>query len=289
MKLSIFFAFYPYGGNGGISMEYPEIRRWFARTMLWCKKDERIGAIYDQDFADTPITMTRNRSVKTAREMGADILVMCDSDMHPDLYQGQLGTKLFFPSSFAFLYEHYQKGPVVIGAPYCGPPPSEMVYVFHWTTCETDNPNPDHRLEMISREQAAMRMGIEAVAALPTGLIMFDMRVFELTSPPYFYYEYTDCQETDKASTEDVTCTRDLGMAGQNRLGYVPIHVNWDAWAGHVKPKTVGKPHVIHTEQVGKKYREAVLADHRSNEKLTFVRPDGFFTDAEGKLHARQG
>lgn len=270
-KLNVFFSFYPYGGNGSTSSEHPSIREWFARTMMAAKADTRIDRITSKDFSDTPITMTRNDAVCTALETGADVLVMMDSDQHPDYLLGEPGTLPFFESSFDFLYDHYAKGPVVIGAPYCGPPPNENVYIFRWATMESFHPGVDLRLEQYGREEAAMMAGIQEVAALPTGVIMYDLRAFEHIEPPYFYYEWTDKYERAKSSTEDVTNTRDISMAIQAQLGYASVFCNWDAWAGHYKPKRVGKPTVITLDQISEKYRHAVLNGRQSNEKKITV------------------
>lgn len=273
-KLNVMFSFFPYSGSGGVSSEHPSIRRWFARTLLDAKQDERIGDISDSDFSDTPITMTRNRAVCAAKARGADVLVMVDSDQHPDLYLGQDSlAQPFFASSFDFIYQNRLKDrPMVVGAPYCGPPPTELVYVFKWANYQSGHPNADMRLEMFTREEVANRCGIEQVAALPTGLIMFDLKVFDVLEPPYFYYEYTDKYEQDKASTEDVTCTRDLSLHSLLTRNYSPIHCNWNAWAGHWKPKCVGKPIGLTADQVNRKYRDAVRLDHKSDERLTVIR-----------------
>lgn len=274
-KLNVFIAGFPYGGNGGVSSEHPSIRHWYADTMMKMKADERIDKIFTKDFSDTPITMTRNQAVRKAASVGADVLVMIDSDQHPDNLLGQEPfAKPFWDSSFDFLYKHWSAGPVVIGAPYCGPPPHENVYVFKWATHQSDHPNPDMRLEAYAREEAAALGGIQECAALPTGLIMFDMRAFKLIGPPYFYYEYTDEYESDKASTEDVTATRDISLFGQEKLGYSPIHCNWDAWAGHWKPKCVSKPTVLTVESVNQKYREAVLTPRKVGERLMQINGD---------------
>jgi hypothetical protein len=283
-KMKLYFAFFPYSGSGGVSSQHPSIQRWFVRTMLEAKKDERIAEIYDEDLSETPITMTRNRAVQNARKVGADVLIMCDSDQWPDLYHGQDPlAKPFFPSSFDFLYKRRIEGhPVVVGAPYCGPPNQELVYVFKWANWQTDHPNVDMRLEMFTREEAAVRSGIEEVAALPTGLIMFDMQVFDTIDPPYFYYEYTDAFEQEKASTEDVTCTRDLALHGVKAYGRSPIHCNWDSWAGHMKPKCVGKPKLLTVDHVSKKYQDAVRRNQPSTERLMFVR-NGDIAELVGK------
>lgn len=293
-KLTVAFAWYPYGGNGGCSSEHPNIRRWYADTLEWCLKDPRVGKVVSlPDYSDTPIPMLRNRSVIDAREVGADVLVMTDSDQHPDMYLGMdPDAKPFFGSSFDFLYKRKMQGmPTVIGAPYCGPPASECVYVFQWGTNESNNPNVDHRIEMYTREQGAVMAGIQPCAALPTGCIMWDMEMFEITDPkhefevllkrfngdahlakkltkPWFYYEYKDIYQSDKASTEDVTATRDMVLCALTKLGYNTMFCNWDAWAGHWKPKCVGKPVLITSDSVNEKYQEAIRSGRRLDHKM---------------------
>jgi hypothetical protein len=239
-KFNVGFAHFAYGGNGGISSETPDIREWQVPLVAAIARDERVGEIRIFNISDTPITMSRNRAIVQARQMGLDVLVMVDSDMKPDMYVGvDQAAKPFFQSSFDFLVSHYSKGPCVIGAPYCGPPPAECVYVFRWQAMQSENPNPDFQLEMYDRHTAAKMSGIQACAALPTGLIMFDMRVFDLIEPadehakPFAYYEWSDKYAANKASTEDVTMTRDISLKGESTLGYNPVYCNWDAWAGH--------------------------------------------------------
>lgn len=265
-KFNVCFAHFAYGGNGGISSETPDIREWQVPLVCDLARDQRFGEIRIFNISDTPITMSRNQAVLRARQMGADILVMVDSDMKPDMYVGQDGARPFFQSSFDFLASHYAKGPVVIGAPYCGPPPAECVYVFRWQNMQSEHASPDYQLEMYDRHTGASLTGIQECAALPTGLIMFDMRCFDIIEPTdersnsFAYYEWTDKYQAQKASTEDVTMTRDLSLVGMQRLGYNPVFCNWDAWAGHWKPKCVGKPVIIGASQVSTKLRNAVEA-----------------------------
>ena len=260
-KFNIGLVTFSYGGNGGISSEVPNIREWAVPLVANLSKDPRVDQIRMWNLADTPITMTRNRAVLQAREHGVDVLVMIDSDMHPDMYAPD--GKPFFESSFDFLVDHYHKGPCVIGAPYCGPPPNECVYVFKWENMRSNASYADFQLKMYERHEAAQMGGIQECAALPTGLIMYDMRAFELTEPktaedkPWFYYEWKDRYCADKASTEDVTQTRDLSLAGVQAWGYNPVYCNWDAWAGHWKPLCVGKPLIIDAKGVSKKLAEA--------------------------------
>lgn len=284
-KLNVMFAFFPYGGNGGISSEHPNIRNWMVKTVLAAKQDPRIGEIFHKDFSDTPITMTRNASVEHAKKCGADVLFAVDSDNHPDVLLGQdPSAKPFFDTAFDFIYANYDKGPHVVGAPYCGPPPFENVYVFQWANWNTHRPDHEMRLEPFTREEASHRTGIEAVAALPTGCIMYDMRAFEYIEPPYFFYEYEGdgipCEacgqrkpgtQAKKASTEDVTNTREISMHIALALGYNPVHVAWDCWAGHYKPLCVGKPQLTSISQVSKKYADAVLRKQRLGEKTMMI------------------
>lgn len=287
-KFSVGFCTFSYGGNGGISSEVPDIREWMVPLISELSRDERIGTLRVWNLSDTPITMTRNRAVLMAREYGVDVLVMVDSDMKPDINAGQPDAKPFFQSSFDFFVKHYHKGPCVIGAPYCGPPPVECVYVFRWQNHQSLHPNPDYQLEMYDRNTAVKMAGIQECAALPTGLIMYDMRAFEVTEPkadsdnPWFYYEYKDKFAAEKASTEDVTMTRDLSLVGTQKLGYNPVFCNWDAWAGHWKPKCVGKPQVIQARDVSQKLKACWEANVDNDTKLVHLSaPDSLIRKLE--------
>ena len=152
--------------------------------------------------------------------------------------------------------------PATIAAPYCGPPAHCFVYVWEWAgaglgreaaaSADTEGhweTTPDApgrvswvradgraRMEMVPRQAAPSRQGIQSAAALPTGLILYDLRVFKRLPPPWFSYEYTDEYQSVKASPEDVHQTRRAGLLGMPQL------CNWDAWAGHVKLGTIERP-----------------------------------------------
>lgn len=287
-RLKVGFGFMPYGGNGNTSSEHPDIRNWLIPTIVQAKSDPRIDPdILYKDLADTPLTMVRNDIVGWAQENGVDVLVMVDSDNTPDIMLGlDPSAKPFFETSFDFLYNHYERGPVVIGAPYCGPPMqpdgsgTENVYVFLWRNFNSIQPTDRMALRQFEREEAAMRAGIEPVAALPTGCIMIDMRAFDLIPHPYFEYEYEnegpECQtcgckkpgpRRQKASTEDVVTTRNISLNGCLKLGYNPVLCNWDAWAGHWKPRCVGKPVILTADRVGSALKHAVESGIRSDVK----------------------
>ena len=93
--------------------------------------------------------------------------------------------------------------PATIAAPY-GPPPIENIYVFRWMNFETGDPDFKFSLTQFSREEVWNRQGIEEVAALPTGLILYDLHFFPHVPVPWFYYEWTCPKQMKKASTEDV-------------------------------------------------------------------------------------
>lgn len=288
--LKVMFAFFPYGGNGASSSEVPDIRRWMCRIIPDIKADPRIAdPVIQHDVSDTPITMSRNQAIVEARKHDVDVLIMCDSDMNPMRHVNDRGWKEFFFSSFDFLYDHYEQGPVVVGAPYCGPPggKGENVYVFEWQSYGDEDAMPDFSLEQVPRMWAAHLRGIQEAAALPTGLIMYDMRAFKLIEPSplpkreilaklhrheigvekalgmlregWFSYEWQDQRAAVKASTEDVVNTRDISLAGVAKLGYNPVFCNWDCPVGHWKPWCVsGRPTVYRADNVAACFKEAL-------------------------------
>lgn len=275
--VSILFARFPGGGG-----DKDTVTDWYVRATLAAERDPRINAMFHWKLTDTPITMSRNRCLEKAKETGVDFVVMVDNDMAPDLYHPSVASagaidpraKSFFESSFEFLWQRRVNGesPAVVGAPYCGPPPIENVYVFTWTNNETGRPEdaPGFKLEQYSREHACMLQGIQEVAALPTGLIIIDMKALDVIEPEYFYYEWNDETKSDKVSTEDVTFTRDLSLCG------VPQFCNWDAWAGHWKMKCVGRPQPIHPSTIGRQLKNRFLSQFNiksANERLVMVQP----------------
>ncbi len=266
-KLKIGVARFPYAGNGSTESEHPAVGDWIGATVPKIKADDRCeDEIWRFKMADTPIPMVRNLALRRARDAGVDVLVMIDSDQIPDIDSGhQLLAKPFWDTSFDFLWQHFDKGPCCIGAPYCGPVPpphvggTSNIYVFHWRINQNEPENQVFDLSQFTREEAAQRLGIELVGALPTGLYMIDMRTVDVVPPPWFSYEWTDAFESEKASTEDVFFTRNASLLG------VPQYCNWDAWAGHAKPWIVGKPAIIGANEVGETLRTAWESGLRSD------------------------
>lgn len=256
-----------------------------------------------ETFANTPITMTRNLSVKRARAAKADLLLMLDSDQDFDFHANEPWYKPFFPEAFTFMYDNYDRGPHVVGAPYVGSANAgNNCFQFYWETIGEQQGETSFRLEQYPRQIAAQMSGIQPCGALPTGMCMFDMRIFDLLDTNrkskaqvledfkdgridkrealrciqdgYFYYEWTDATASEKASTEDVAATRDMSLVGQLKLGYNPVHCAWDSWIGHAKPATHGRPKIFCAEQVGGVLNRAILDDRSYRDRIVRIRND---------------
>ena len=105
-KVNILVAQFCYGGNGGISSIIPAIGTWWSKTFWEMNQDDRIGKIYHLEFSDTPLTMTRNKAVQTAKDLGCDFILMLDSDNEPDFYLNlDKESKPFWETSFNFAYD----------------------------------------------------------------------------------------------------------------------------------------------------------------------------------------
>ena len=290
-KHSIMFCRFP-GGWSNVQQEHPDSVDWYTETIIKAKADPRIGDVFFWRKGDTPVPMIRNRMIHNAEGYKADLLCILDSDMNPDAYlhtsTRRIGidpfAKPFWESSLDFLLS--SKDPCVVAAPYCGPSPNQNVYVFQWATRTSQEINCDFRLEMFTREEAARRAGIEEVAALPTGLCLIDMRVFKNMPRPHFYYEWKGdgekcdhCgqrkpgEQIEKASTEDVTWSRDISMLWRASRGQQGgrIYCNWDAWAGHWKLECVGKPMLLNVNSISDRYIEAISANRRIDERIVEV------------------
>lgn len=252
----------------GQAITHPDVSGWVGDTRLKWDRDPDIGPGRHGRWhkIDTPVTMSRNLALEFATRERYDYVLFVDADMSPDLPYAE--AKPFWETSWEFVKRH--DGPCVIAAPYCGPPPYEAPYVFTYTNTETDDANPNFQLSLLSRQDAARQTGIVRVAAMPTGLMLIDLRALSKLKKPYFDYEWSDegpvCSECGqrrpgarihKASTEDLVFCRNLDSIG------VPIYCNFDAWAGHWKLKRVLKPQVLGCEVVPLQIQERAAEIHR--------------------------
>lgn len=279
-KLDVLVTMFCYSGNGGYSAVLPQIANWWANTYHEMCMDERIGRIGWTALGDTPVTMVRNLAVKKAQAGNYDCLLIIDSDNEPDMYMDKdPGAKPFWKTSFDFLYKRTVEDnlPTVVCAPYCGPPPHptrggwENVYMFYWNTFESQCDTSGFSLEQYQPHEAAHIKGIKPLAAGPTGLCLYSMSAFDLMTPPYYSYEFTDEFECEKGSTEDVVNLRDISLLGWQEHNTDVVFGNWDAWAGHHKAKCVGRPGIIHADHIGKRLRDAAIANVESDDEFTEV------------------
>lgn len=290
-KLRVGFCFTPYGTNGGTRSECPDIRNWLIPTIIKAKSDPRIEEVLYVDKAETPAWLNRNSAVIWARQNKIDVLCFIDSDQVPDMYLGVDPTaQPFFESSFDFIYKNYDLGPHIVASPYCGPPVhptqggEECCYVFLWRNRGSTMPQVDMRLDMYTREHAAIMTGIQPCAALPTGCMMIDTRIFDILTEPFFEYEYEGdgpvcphCNvskpgpRASKVSTEDVYFSRNASLNGHVKYGRDLVYCNWDAWAGHWKPLLVGKPQSIKADQVSAALHAAVKGNLKASDKLFHI------------------
>lgn len=279
---------FPYGGR-----EDAECVDWLIQTYHKAELDRRFDRVAVDHINDTPITMTRNQALNNAVRLGFDFVLMVDSDMAPDceLRAGDPTAVPFFDCAVEYALKSPK--PCVIAAPYVGPPPLENIYVFQWANRgNTLHPDASRaRLDQFTREQAAQMAGIQEVGALPTGLMLLDVRALAKLPQPWTYYEYhkagEECvachqrargPETHKASTEDVTFTRDLGLLG------VPILCAWSSWAGHNKRYTARKPRPYTVDVVSNRFRDAILGGRHSAEEQIEVQPPDWLAAHEAEM-----
>lgn len=286
-RYSLLIQRFPYGGR-----EDSECVDWLMETYHKARLDPRFHTVKAPRLNDTPITMTRNAALLAAQKHGYDFVLMVDSDMAPDCELGEDPTaKPFFDVAVDELLG--REKPAVIAAPYVGPPPYENVYVFQWAnrgnTLHPTAANP--HLDQYSREQARIMAGVQPCGALPTGLMLVDMRALAKLPHPWTYYEYHNtggecpaCRqkkrgpEAQKASTEDVTFTRDLGLLG------VDILCAWDSWAGHNKRYTARKPRPYTTDIVSHKMRDAIGSRIFSDDQQVLVEPPDWLAEHERQI-----
>lgn len=228
----------------GGEVEHPACTDWVLETVLNMTHDKRIREIVPQWIDGTPVTVSRNRAAWAAMQERCDILLIVDNDMGPDLD----GPLKFWPRALDFMLSRWDECPTIVGAPYCGKPPTESVCVKLWRNRQGSNPSLDDvYLDSYKREEATLKSGYEPVAAIGTGLMAIDLRVLSgfrgvKLPPPWFYYEYTDPYQIKVASTEDITFTRNVQVMFRD-IGPV-VFVDWEAWAVHYKTKEVHRPRI---------------------------------------------
>ena len=257
----------------GSFREHPTSSDWFFETWHKALGDPLLGPghVLRTRKSDTPIYMTRNQVVVEAQHAKADYVLMIDEDMDPDYeLKTNRHAKPFWEVAWDWVTSHRDE-PCAIAAPYMGGARHhENPFEFQW--CRWANDGVRASLEQYSREQVALFGGVGEVAALPTGLILYDTRVFHDSLKPWFDYEH-DAYKTQKCSTEDVYQTRNQSLAWYMSQGKVggKCYCTWDSWAGHWKERRIEKPEIVPVEAVGQQLRDAVLGNHHADERQVWL------------------
>lgn len=211
------------------------------RTVIEAKRDPRISRLYPTYLTGSfPISMLRNRAVSNASREGCDYILMIDNDMVPDTPGGLP----FWKTAWEFMMDRRERGlsPAVIAAPYLCNDDGEF-YSTDWA----EPNNPDKRgfddLVPISRDDAFSRRGIQPIATTQTGLILYDIRVFQIVPPPWFTFQWQDGPQFYMQASEDHYNTRKCNVCG------CPVFMAWDCWSGHLKTKFVIRDPVQESER----------------------------------------
>jgi hypothetical protein len=258
-KVTILIARLSYNGY-----ERVEIGNWLVQTAIALHEHPRVSNCFHKIVTGYPTPRVRNEVLEICRTKRIDFALMIDDDVVPDVHSPtsavgydhlpKMGDQInFMPAALDFALEH--PGPCVIGAPYCAGPPDERVLVSRFREKASDDPNVHCgglQLEGFTRDEAAVKTGLEMVSALPTGLMLIDTRTLNVLGAPWFDYEYKDPQQTQLASTEDTVFSRNALYLG------IPQYCAWQSWAAHVKTKVVGRPRKYPIFAVPPAVRQAV-------------------------------
>ena len=220
----------------GFSMECPDIGTWLFNFGFQLRRyteiteaittDQLISDAQTFQVANPRIGMMRNMAVENCRKHGITHMLFIDPDMAIDRYvrlgpQGPTNRFLpFFHTAWPFMSAHGKNhGPAIMAAPYCGRQPDEPVHVFV--------PNQENRVVRLSREKAQSLEGWHSVAAVGTGCMLIDMRVFDHVDPPYF----SDLFKT--IYHDDLNRSQDVNFCLKCAAAKIPIYVNFSCPAGH--------------------------------------------------------
>lgn len=223
-----------------------ELAAFIAHACVWqAINPDKVENVILRPEKMVPTPVARNRLVKIAQERKADFLLMVDDDTCPPAD--------FFAKAVEFLMSH----PVsAIGTPYVTGPGDmeEAVLVFEMTSKQSGTKDTPWKLSRIPREDAARRTGVQKVANIGTGCIMYDMEVFKRIKTPYYDYSYNQ-DHTEVEETEDCAAHRRMHFEG------VGFYVSWDHWAVHQKIKACYKPTALTEEHIQDMYLRQARAE----------------------------
>lgn len=211
--------------------EHPDVRRWAVAASLILNASPVVGRVHMFDVCSSRIILNRNTTIQAAKKRNCRWVLMCDPDMSPDVYAGSIeGQREFLLPSLAWarLWYHQHGRGCVVGAPASCGPPSFKLNIFGITA--------EGEMKQLEENDLPAEPSFEAIAAIGTGLILIDMKVFDHLPVPYFNDEYRDREMTQVATGQDIYFGREC-----NRHG-ISVFANWYSWAGHWKTCCLGRP-----------------------------------------------
>jgi len=188
----------------------PSYNGWLRAELAVFLATEATGTLWP--VLHEPTDVARNKLVRHAQTIKADVLFMFDADAAPT--QG----------TFKALLDKAIEEPCVVAAPYLSGSGHLCV-------------------EGVPLAEAVKLEGLHRVGNVGTHVVAYSTSVFEKVSPPYFSYGY-NAMHTALTDSEDCVAHRKLAEAG------VPIWCAFDHWAGHVITKKHDKPRVVTSDEL---------------------------------------
>lgn len=212
----------------------PEAARWSRHLYMDMALDPLIERVVEFDIGTARILMNRNNIAQHALKTGCRWLVMCDPDMHPDLWLGvRDGLERFWTSSFYFARDHAARtgDPCIVGAPAMCGPPQYPINVFR-----QDGSGLRHVTHAEVGDVYAGEPAMERVVAIGTGLMLIDTEIFKRLPQPWF----DDLYQT--AAKDEIFMSQDVYFCTEATRHGLHVYANWYAPCGHYKTKCLGLP-----------------------------------------------
>lgn len=236
-----------YGGD-----VWYKVGTWLAGANLHLHTRADIGQVYIAPVDRAPVAAARNEAALTSLKCGADLLVMVDHDVAPAddwlpavLSEYHTAISLGRPAGVWAAPAICSDGRSNV-AVWTSPPEAQFEGV------DFDEAAEVQQLELwrLGAAESALLTGIQEVAAVGTGAIVIDTRIFRHLAPPWFAVEYTDEYEIAVGTGEDIYFTRACSEDG------LPVSVMWDHWAKHRRASVLDKVRGVSPMSIPTRYRE---------------------------------
>lgn len=216
----------------GFQTECPDIGTWMGDWGIRLRVHPDVDSVDSFNVSNVRIGMCRNKCVEHARQVGSTHILWIDPDMaidryvqrdHEDRVFGR--AKPWWDTAWDFVKKHPF---AVAAAPYAGKLPERPIHVFV--------KNEADQLVRVRHEDVKMLTGWTQVAAIGSGLMLTDIRIFDRLEQPYFKDTFTDRTETQLHHSQDIF------FSARCELAQIPIYINWDCPCGHWQPTVVEMP-----------------------------------------------